>query len=78
MLICFLDKRAQVKPRFVGIEFLIPIVKITAVDAASGEEIDDVHEELFVGVFHIGNNGNFLTICVALDKKFWGILWVVW
>ena len=39
-------------------------------DAASGEEIDDVHEELLIGVFHVGNDGNFLTICALLEKKF--------
>ena len=77
-LICFLDKRAQVEPLYVGVKFLIPIVKIALVDAALGEEINDVHEELLVDVFHVGNDGDFLTICAALEKKFWGILWVVW
>ena len=48
------------------------------VDAALGEEIDADHEELLAGVFHVGNDGDFLTICAALEKKFWGILWVVW
>ena len=50
------------------------------VDAALGEEINDVHEELLVSVFHVdvGNDGNFLTICAVIEKKFWGILWVVW
>ena len=61
---------------FVGIKFLIPTVKIALVDAALGEEIGDVHEELLVGVFHVGNDGNFLTICGALEKKFWEILWL--
>ena len=68
----------QVEPRFVGVKFLIPIVEIPLVDATSSEEIDDVHEKLLIGVFHTGNNGNFSTICAALEKKFWGILWVVW
>ena len=57
---------------------MIPIVEIASVDAASGEEINDIHEELLVGVIHVGNDGDFLTICAVLEKKFWGILWVVW
>ena len=56
-MICCLDKRAQVESHFVGVKFLIPIVKIALVDAALGEEINDVHEELLVDVFHVGNDG---------------------
>jgi hypothetical protein len=46
-------------------------------DAASGEEIDDVHEELLIGVFHVGNYGNFLTLCAALEKSSGGS-WVLY
>ena len=63
---------------FVGFGLSLPIFEVALVDAASGEEIDDIHEVLLVGVFHIGNDGNFLTLCGVLEKKFGGILWIVW
>ena len=47
-------------------------------DAASGEEIDYIHDELLVGVLHVGDDGNFLTLCAVLEKKFGGILGMVW
>jgi hypothetical protein len=78
VLKCFLDKQAQVEPRFAGFGLSLPIFEAALVDAASGEETDDFFEELLVGVFHIGNDGNFLTLHAVLEKKFGGILWIVW
>ena len=75
---CFLDKQAQVEPHFVGVGLSLPIFEVTLVDAATGEEINGVHEELHIGEFHVGNDGNFLTLCAELEKKFWGILGIVW
>ena len=75
---CFLDKCAQVEPHFVGVRLLPPVFEVALVDAPSGEEIYDIHEELLVGVFHLGNDGDFLTLCAALEKKFGGIMGIVW
>jgi hypothetical protein len=33
---------------------------------------------LFVGVFDVGDDGNFLTVGATFDKNFWRILRIVW
>ena len=48
------------------------------IQTAPGEEIDNVHKELLVGEFHIGDDGNFLTVGATFEQDFRQILRIVW
>ncbi len=47
------------------------------VQTASSKEIYYVHQELFVGVFDVGDDGNFLTVGATLEKNLRRILRIV-
>jgi hypothetical protein len=48
------------------------------VQTAPGEEIDNIHKKLVIGKFHVGNDGNFLTVGATFEQDFWWILRVAW
>jgi hypothetical protein len=47
------------------------------VEAASSQEVDDIHQELLVGVLHVGNDCNFLAVRTSLEKGLRRVLGIV-
>ncbi len=53
------------------------MVEVVLIQIASSEEIYYVHQELFVGLFDVGNDGDLLTVGPMLEKNLQRILRIV-
>ncbi len=54
-------------PCFVGIRLVIPIFEVALVELTHSEKVDDIHEQLLIGVLDIRDDCNFLAIFAPLE-----------